>query len=133
MTASTFKLFYPMLLPHIIVADSALSQIESLGDSKRFNEVIDDLKKLNYFCENWTSGSFSVNALAQMCAINTSDESDNVKRRENLKSSRRFQLKDLGSQYCFLHIKHGDYRIHYFPDNSKRNIHIGYVGTHLPL
>ena len=133
MDASTFSWLYPILLPNIIVADSALSQIEGLGVSNNFSIVIEDLKKLNCFCESWSSGTFSITTLKQSFAIDTTDESNSTKSNEKLKSYRRFQLKGLGSQYCFLHIKHGDYRLHYFPDNCNRQIHIGYVGKHLPI
>lgn len=133
MSASTFNWLYLILLPHIIVADSALGQIESMGNSNNFGIVIEDLKKLNDFCETWTSGSFSLNDLKQKYAIDTTDESDTTKKKEKLKAYRKFNLKNLGYQYCFLHIKHGDYRLHYFPDDNKREIHIGYVGKHLPI
>lgn len=132
MNATTFNWLYPILIPNIVVADSALSQIENLGSSNNFSIVIEDLKKLNDYCENWTSGPFSLHDLKQTSAIDTTDESNTTKNKENLKAYRRFELKNIGHQYCYLHVKHGDYRLHYYPDDRNKRIHIGYVGPHLP-
>lgn len=133
MNSSSFDWLYPILLPNIVIADSALPQIQGLGSSNNFSIVIEDLKKLNSFCITWKSGAFSIKVLKQTCAIDTSDESNTTKSNDNLKAYRRFQLKDLGSQYCFLHVKHGDFRLHYYPDDNTHKIHIGYVGVHLPI
>ena len=48
------------------------------------------------------------------------------------KQMRLFKLPN-GKTECFeLHIKTGDLRFHFFPDNNSLKIYIGYIGTHLP-
>lgn len=133
MNSNSFEWLYPIILPNIVVADSALAQIYSLGTSNNFGIVIEDLKKLNSFCETWTTGVFSINTLKQSYSIDTSDESNSTKTSDKLRAYRKFQLKDIGTKYCFLHVKHGDYRMHYYPDDNTHKIHIGYVGVHLPI
>lgn len=62
--------------------------------------------------------------------VEASDESDTVKNR--LKDSRCFPFKDHTSRICFKHLKYSDgVRLHYQMD--EKGMHVGYIGTHLPI
>lgn len=65
-------------------------------------------------------------------AVVISDESDTVKQKPKLKSARYFNIPDVGGQYCFLHIKAGDLRIHIYPHEAKKIVYVAYIGSHLP-
>jgi hypothetical protein len=62
-------------------------------------------------------------------ALNISPESDKTMSQKKLRNQRIFSMPD-GRRECFeLHIKSGDLRFHFFPEDGK--IYVGYIGEHL--
>lgn len=120
------------LFDKLIFCDNVKSQIESIADSKHFDQV---LNKLNIFNkalkESWNSGDFSYKKITRDYPLIISPESDGTINKYG--KERTFQLPDRSSQIFDLHIKMGDMRIHLFPDNTQKIIYIGYIGKHLPI
>jgi len=103
----------------------------SIGNSN-YNRLWDNLKLLN----NNIAVCNSDRELKEKTKLNFSDESDSVKKNNKLKRYREFVLPDKGTKEFFgLHVKNfpGAFRLHFFPDYTKKKIYIGYFGKHLPL
>ena len=84
--------------------------------------------------ESWKTGSFQIRILQQNYNVTISDESDTVKRNPLLKQKRYFKVSDeIGSQYCFYHLKLDNIRIHIYPNEFEKVIYVTYVGKHLDL
>jgi hypothetical protein len=46
-------------------------------------------------------------------------------------NERIFQMPSGGTEIFELHIKTGDLRFHFYPDNKNFKIFVGYIGPHL--
>lgn len=121
-----------LLFDKLIFCDNVKSQIESIADNKHFEQVLNKLKLFNQAIkETWDSGNFSYKIIKRDYPLTISPESDGTINKYG--NERTFQLPDGNSQLFDLHIKMGDKRIHFFPDNDKKIIYIGYIGEHLPI
>lgn len=119
------------LFDKLIFCDNVKSQIESITENKYFNQILNKLNIFNQAIkETWNSGVFSYKLINRDYSLIISPESDRTK--EKYGNERTFQLPDGSSQLFDLHIKMGDMRIHFFPDDTKKIIYIGYIGKHLP-
>ena len=96
-------------------------------------QILEKLRILDKYCQDyWIGGSFIYNDANQRVALKISPESDPTMNDAKKKQMRMFKLPN-GKTECFeLHIKTGDLRFHFFPDNNSLKIYIGYIGTHLP-
>lgn len=125
-----------LLFDRIHISSSAMRQICNLGSGGDFLKVVDAICSLDLYNSNtWNTGSFQVRTLQKEYNVTISDESDTVKRTPRLRAQRYFKVSEkIGSQYCFYHVKLDDtMRMHIFPEESERVIHITYVGAHLDL
>ena len=88
------------------------------------------LKLFNDFCASWQIGNFDLKTLNAQTSLNASGESQQTMKKYG--SHRRFKLTDGRREIFELHIKTGDLRFHFFPDNNNKCVYMGYIGKHLP-
>ncbi len=62
--------------------------------------------------------------------LRVSGESDSTMRFYS--GQRRFKLPDGRRELFEAHIKIGDLRFHFYPDNQEHKVYVGYIGPHLP-
>lgn len=118
------------LFPNIKFCDCVEKQISQMGGSKHFSQVIKKLKEFNKAISEWRSGRFDYRHLTKSYSLNISPES--ARTMEKYGEDRLFTLPDGSSQYFELHIKTGDLRFHFYPNDDSREVYIGYIGKHLP-
>ena len=118
---------------NIYFTKDALKAYKKLSyDDKR--TLIDDLEKLNnYILNQWTNDTtFPIKDFSESTGVDASDESDTTKANSKLKNQRLFSIPDLGSIYCFHHIKVSNtYRIHFYACPETKKAYIAYIGKHL--
>lgn len=125
------KPYCEMKLTHVVVTEKGFNMAKSRGSEIR--KLFEDMIKLDsYVKEGKWHEKFSAYDFCKDKNVEISDESSSVKEMPKLKEKRHFQIPECGSQYCFLHIKEKNLRIHIYPDNQKRKIYVPYIGNHLP-
>lgn len=122
-----------LLFRKIIVTDESIGQWQHLP-KKVTKQILDQLVELDdYVLANWTIGTqFSEHDITTHTRLNITDESQSVHNDARLSQARYFNIPEIGGRYCYLHIKLGDYRIHFYPDESTKIIYVPYIGPHLP-
>lgn len=128
----TFQNFWikkERLFPNLIMCGKVKQQIATCGNSAHFNQIIEKLKLLENAVAKWDSGNFSYGLVNNNYALRISPESSGTMRRYG--NERRFSLPNGGTELFELHIKTGDLRFHFFPDNHSRKVYVGYIGAHL--
>jgi hypothetical protein len=117
------------LFSKIILCPCVEEQIKTMGNSYTA-QVASKLKELDrYVAQCWKNGSFSYADANRKAALNISPESEATMSQGKYRNQRVFSMPD-GRKECFeLHIKTGNLRFHFFPENRK--IYIGYIGKHL--
>jgi len=118
-----------LLFPNLILCGEVEEQIYQIGTSSHFNQIVNKLKEFNTAIQDWKNGNFSYKEINQKYALIISPESDQTMAK--YKNERKFRLPTGDSEYCELHIKAGDLRFHFYPNNSNRNVYIAYIGPHL--
>lgn len=120
-----------LLFKRIELCPEIETQLKSIGYTE---QILERLRMLDKYCQDyWIGGSFSYKDANQRVALNISLESDSTMNDAKKKQKRMFKLPN-GKTECFeLHIKTGDLRFHFFPDNNSLKIYIGYIGAHLPI
>jgi hypothetical protein len=116
--------------PHLVLCgciEQQLAQNIGIG-SKYFNQIIDRLKSLDAYAKDWTTGKFSDKSLKRY-GLNVSGESEQTMRKYG--RDRRFRLPGKGKATFEKHIKTGDLRFHFYPDEESHLIYVGYIGPHL--
>ncbi|MEM7660363.1 MAG: hypothetical protein AAF399_29930, partial [Bacteroidota bacterium] len=118
--------------PHLIFCGKAEKQLRNLTVSDTvFRQLWDALYKLNDFCE--TGRKFSLREIQEQTQLRMSDESETVRTNPSLAQLRTFLIE--GEKVYFgYHIKNfsGALRLHFYPDQARNRIYIGYFGKHLP-
>lgn len=110
-----------------------VAQLVRSISTKDFNKIMDHLINLDKYNMQWTKGRFSV-SITKKFALDISDESSTVKQNSRLSNYRYFIIPNgIGGQYCYYHIKTGNFRVHFYPDDQNHQIYVAYIGTHLPL
>ena len=134
-TGMNFDRITSFLIRKIRFTSKAIEQIRNLGSGDSFRKVLETICALDkYNVDSWASGGFRLRVLQEEYGMNISDESDTVKNAPRLKRQRYFKISDeIGSQYCFFHIKLDTIRIHIYPEEQEKVIYIAYVGSHLDL
>ena len=120
-----------LLFERIELCSGVEAQLKSIGYT---GQILEKLLILDEYCQDsWIGGSFSHKNASQRVALNISLESVSTMNDPRKKQMRMFELPN-GKTECFeLHIKTGDLRFHFFPDNNSLKIYIGYIGAHLPI
>lgn len=113
--------------------DSVKEQIEKMGSSNLFKQMVGRLVDLDNYNKNWTQGACTPNQINGATSLRVSIESDTIRNDKTLKNYRMFQLPNGKTEYFEMHIKTGELRIHFFPLEAEHTIYIGYIGSHLPL
>jgi hypothetical protein len=98
--------------------------------SKFFDQIIEKLKRLNEYANNWQKGSYSDYA-AKQYGLDVSGESDSTLNKYG--RQRKFRLPNRKKELFEKHIKTGDLRFHFYPDEESKTIYVGYIGKHLPI
>lgn len=117
------------LFPNITLCGEVERQINLIGGARHFNQVIEILKKFNEAVTDWTTGDFSYKNINQNYALRISPESTQTMSAYG--SERIFSLPTGGTRIFELHIKTGDLRFHFYPDNITKKVFVGYIGQHL--
>ena len=120
-----------LLFERVILCPEVETQLKSIGYTE---QILEKLLILDKYCQDyWKGGSFIYNDANQRVALKISPESEPTMNDAKKKQMRMFKLPN-GKTECFeLHIKTGDLRFHFFPDNNSLKIYIGYIGAHLPI
>jgi len=105
-------------------------QLKNIGiESSYFNQLYERLKALNLYAKNWTDGAFSESDIKKQYGLNVSTESRGTM--DKYENERRFRLPDGHREIFKMHIKTGELRFHFFPDEKEHKIYVGYIGPHL--
>ncbi|MDQ1354649.1 MAG: hypothetical protein QG657_4958 [Acidobacteriota bacterium] len=117
--------------PHLVLCGSIEQQLKTIIGigSSYFNQIIDRLNLLDAYAKNWTSGRFSESEVKKSYGLTVSKES--VHTMKQYGNQRRFRLPDGRKEYFEMHIKTGQLRFHFFPDEETHRIYVGYIGPHL--
>jgi len=118
-----------VFFPHLTLCDELKRQLSNVGTSGHLNQIIDRLRTLDAFVEKWKSGNFDLNRLNEQTNLRVSGESSPTMQR--FSGQRKFKLPDGRRETFELHIKVGDMRFHFYPDNRERKVYVGYIGPHL--
>ncbi len=119
------------IFPNLVFCGEVENQLKSIGTSKLFNQIIDRLTVLNNYLENWNRGSFNYNEVNQKTNLRISPESTSTLNKFG--TLRKFNIPSKGKVIFDLHIKTGDLRFHFYPDNESKKVYIGYIGKHLRI
>ena len=117
------------LFPNLILCGDVQKQILLIGSSKHFNQIVERLKEFNQAVENWKSGKFNYKEINRLYSLRISPETSLTM--DSYGSERFFSLPEGGTECFELHIKTGDLRFHFFPNNVTFKVYVGYIGTHL--
>lgn len=120
-----------ILFPKLIMCEEVEEQIKTIGGSKHYNQVLEKLRFLNAFAQDWKRGDFSYKTVCARYPLVISPESEETLVKYS--GERTFSLPDGRREVFELHIKTGDLRFHFFPDNNSHIIYVGYIGVHLPI
>ncbi len=117
--------------PHLILCGEVEKQLTKLGiQSKYFDQIIERLKRLNNYARDWTEGAYSDDQVKQY-GLTVSGESSGTLNKYG--RFRKFKLPEGERKLFEKHIKTGDLRFHFYPDNDTKQIYVGYIGKHLPI
>jgi hypothetical protein len=117
--------------PHLILCGEVEKQLTKLGiQSKYFDQIIEKLKQLDNYAKEWTEGRYSDNEVRKY-GLNVSGESLSTLNKYG--TQRKFKLPNGKREIFEQHIKTGDLRFHFYPDNQTKKIYVGYIGKHLPI
>jgi hypothetical protein len=120
------------LFSRLILCSNVKNNLGKIGSgSSYFTQIVSRLVALDRFAvKEWTMGKFSYRKANELSSLRISLESESTMSQKKYRDLRLFKTPD-GTIECFeLHIKTGDLRFHFFPDNGK--IFVGYIGKHLP-
>lgn len=128
-TPKTFWERRGMLFSAISLCPSVENDIKII-DQKHICQIYERLLELDkYVSTHWNANQFSYTDANSKTSLRISPESDATMKIDKYHDQRMFKLPD-GRTECFdLHIKTGDLRFHFFPENQV--IYIGYIGKHL--
>jgi len=116
------------LFSKLILCPSVEDDLKKIG-SKYFSQIVNKLVALDkYVTTKWLVGEFNYRDANYSSSLTISPESKGTM--EKYGNERLFKMPDGTTKYFELHIKTGDLRFHFYPENRK--IYIGYIGKHLP-
>lgn len=129
LTPDTFWERKEQLFSKIVLCPSIENDLKTIG-STYLNQIRGKLVELdNYVARYWKNDGFNYNDANAKASLNISPESKKTMHQEKYRNQRMFKLPD-GRNECFeLHIKTGNLRFYFFPEDYK--IYVGYIGKHL--
>lgn len=113
------------LFPHLLFCESALEQIKHLPhNDPMVQPVRKRLLELDFFCENWHSGTFNANAFTSKVTPESSVTLGMYGQ------ERTFRCPDGDDRTFSWHARltPGAWRLYFYPDIQARKLIIGYVG-----
>lgn len=116
--------------PNLILCGDVKRQLKNVGMSGFLNQIIERLRTLDTFAANWKTGAFNLDRLNAKTNLRASKESASTMNLYG--ASRRFKLPDGRRELFEIHIKTGNFRFHFYPDNQEKKVYVGYIGPHLP-
>lgn len=119
------------LFPNLIMCGQVQNQISLIGNSGYFSQIIDKLKEFDTAINNWNTGNFNYRDMNTGYALRISPESNTTMSKYG--NERICQLPNGGTDFFELHIKTGDLRFHFLPDNNSKKVYVGYIGPHLTI
>lgn len=126
-----FETFCTTYLRHIVITQDAFKQAKF--HAKDISKVYIDLVKLDdYIQKGLWRGRFNWIDVGSQTGIDISDESDSTKQDPKLSHRRHFVIPGIGGKDCYIHIKPGSIRMHIYPDDVTKIVHVPYIGRHLP-
>jgi len=131
-TASTLSMYANVLFKKIVLCDSAYSNLNNYSQQE-FKQILERLLALDNYNQSWVLGDFAPKNVTLTTSLNVSYESDKTNNNPKLAAKRYFQLPNGKREYFEPHIKSGNFRIHFYPQNSEHIIYVGYIGPHLPI
>ena len=119
-----------ILFSNLILCPDVESNLKTVG-AKYLHQILNRLLELDkYAATKWLNGDFDYCAANKQTSLRISPESKETMKQEKYRNMRMFKMPD-GTNKCFdLHIKTGDFRFYFHPENRK--VYIGYIGSHLP-
>ncbi|HAN79692.1 MAG TPA: hypothetical protein DCQ31_18985 [Bacteroidales bacterium] len=117
------------MFPNLILCGEVEAQISKIGNSSYFFQILERLKELDSYASNWKQGAFSYRDVNHTKNLRISPESEQTMHAYG--NQRVFSLPELGRIKCELHIKTGNLRFHFYPDDKTFKIYIAYIGHHL--
>jgi hypothetical protein len=116
------------LFSRLILCPCVEDNLDKIG-SKYLTQIVSKLSALDkYAAKEWMVGEFNYREANSSTSLRISPESKGTM--EKYYNERLFKMPN-GITKCFeLHIKTGELRFHFYPENGK--IYIGYIGKHLP-
>lgn len=119
--------------PSLEFCEEIKQQLDNLGISKTLSQVIDRLRELDRYVKEWKDGTgdFNYKDVNQKTSLRISPESTTTLNKFG--TQRKFFIPGQGKNVFDLHIKTGDLRFHFYPDNTNRKLYIGYIGKHLRI
>ncbi|AVF48289.1 hypothetical protein CMT89_08525 [Elizabethkingia anophelis] len=129
LTSNTFWERRGQLFSKIVLCPTIENDLKTIG-ATYLNQIKNKLVELdNYVVKHWKKDSFNYTDANAKSSLNISPESKKTMEQEKYYNQRVFKLPD-GRNECFeLHIKTGNLRFHFFPEDCK--IYVGYIGKHL--
>ncbi|MDY0375087.1 MAG: hypothetical protein RBQ72_05075 [Desulfobacterium sp.] len=127
------------LYPGVFLCGKATQQLNNWSASiSILNQVKRSLLAISQFAQKWQTQGFVTYSLyfLRECglAFQVSGESKTVGNNSALRREREFWLPSGRKEYFEQHVKmSAGYRLHFYPDNEKRQIYVGYIGPHLRL
>lgn len=117
------------LFSNIKLCEGVENDVKKIGGTY-LEQILAKLKELDkYIIQYWKEGAFNYDDANAKAPLNISPESKKTMDQKKYFNQRLFSMPD-GRRECFeLHIKTGNLRFHFFPENGK--IFIGYIGKHL--
>ncbi len=128
-TPNSFWARRESLFLRVILCNNIEDNIKTVG-GKYLQQILNKLHELDKYINNhWTTGNFNYKDANLKTSLNISPESKITMEQDKYRNQRIFSMPD-GRRECFeLHIKTGEFRFHFFPENG--NVYIGYIGKHL--
>ncbi|MDR3246662.1 MAG: hypothetical protein LBT50_09560 [Prevotellaceae bacterium] len=129
LTSKSFWERRKLLFSKIILCPSVENDLKRIGTTY-LSQIRNKLTELDRYVANyWDDENFNYNDANAKSSLNISPESKKTMEQEKYYNQRVFTMPD-GTRECFeLHIKTGNLRFHFYPQN--KIIYVGYIGKHL--
>jgi hypothetical protein len=115
--------------PALTFCANVKSQLEDIqGGDAKLPQILRFLDYLEEYAASWTAGRFDADQLRG------SPSPESAQTLQQFANERTFHCPDGQERLFNWHLKLKDYnwRIHFFPDEARKQIIVGYIGHHLP-